>query len=240
VTDDKRTKLARLLGLPALALAMASLFVTVVLSFLAINERSAIVAQSIREDALWASYQLDREAVRLMSELNTARLSATAAANGSLTTRFDILYSRIGMLTQGHYAEKFGATGALAEQVDTVRQAIMEMAPIFDEVARSGELPEGVAADLSARIIALRERTESLLIATNTRKADLQIAERERTQRSYMASRNHPLPARPAAVEPAIRRGCAPRRSRQPREVVLPGGHEPRDPHAAERHRRNG
>jgi signal transduction histidine kinase/response regulator of citrate/malate metabolism len=186
VTDDKRTKLARLLGLPALALAMASLFVTVVLSFLAINERSAIVARSIREDALWASYQLDREAVRLMSELNTARLSATAAANGSLTTRFDILYSRIGMLTQGHYAEKFGATGALAEQVDTVRQAIMEMAPIFDEVARSEELPEKVAADLSARIIALRERTESLLTATNTRKADLQIAERERTQRSYM------------------------------------------------------
>lgn len=186
MTHDKRSHLARLLGLPALALAMSALFVTVVLSFLAINERSAIVAQSIREDALWASYQLDREVVRLLSELNAARLSATPAAIDALSTRFDILYSRIGMLTQGHYAERFGSTGALAAQVAEVRQSIMDMAPVFDDLSRTAHLPDEVAAGIAERAVALRERTERLLIETNTRKADLQLAERERTQQSYM------------------------------------------------------
>ncbi len=186
MTHDKRLQLARLLGLPALALATATLFVTVVLSFLAINERSVIVAQSIREDSLWASYQLDREAVRLISELNTARLSTTPAAIDALATRFDILYSRAGMLAQGHYAERFGSSGALAEQVAEVRQAIKDMAPVFDDLSRTGRMTDAVAAGIAEGLVTLRERTESLLIATNTRKADLQIAERERTHRSYM------------------------------------------------------
>lgn len=184
--DTRRPRLARLLGVPALGLATIGLFVTVVLSFLAINERSVIVAQSIREDTLWASYQLDREVVRLQSEIEAVRARPTPEAIEALGTRFDILFSRAGMLTQGHYREKFGGPGSLTDQVREVRDVIVAMAPDFDAIARDRVLPDAAAEELQAELTRLRNRTEALLFATNTRKADLLVAERDRTQRSYL------------------------------------------------------
>ncbi len=186
MTDERRSRLTRLLGLPALALATVTLFVTVVFSFLAINERNVIVAQSVREDALWASYQLDREAVRLMAEVNAARLSPGPETIDAIVTRYDILYSRVAMLAQGHYAEKFGSAASLTSQVAEIRRSIAEMAPVIDDMQSANALSGTASADLAERLVRLRERTEGLLIATNTRKAELQIAERERTQQSYM------------------------------------------------------
>ena len=184
--EARRLRLTRLLGVPALVLATVGLFATVVLSFLAINERNVIVAQSIREDTLWASYQLDREVVRLQAEVEAVRARPSPDAIDALCTRFDILFSRIGMLTQGHYREKFGGEGALTDQVSQVRDVIVGMAPTFDELARERILLAATADRLVADIGRLRSQTESLLLATNTRKAELMIAERERTQRSYL------------------------------------------------------
>ncbi len=180
--NGDRNGLARLMGVPVLLLVTAALFVVVVLSFMAINERQALAVQSVREDTLWASYQLDRETGRLIAELREARAAPANADVDALSTRFDILYSRIGMLDEGQYAQKFGGDPVLAEIVGAIRTEIRAMAPQFDAIATAAAITPAEAVQLVRRLEGLRSATERLLIETNARKADIQTADRERVR----------------------------------------------------------
>ncbi|MHB2170122.1 ATP-binding protein [Alsobacter sp. R-9] len=175
----------RVLGMPALVMASVAMLVLVAVSFLAIDERNTIVAQSVREDAIWASYQLDREVVRLGAELQAARATPGEKAVDAVTTRFDILYSRIGMLMQGDYGRKFGASAELADLVGKARSQIVDLAPSFDALVGAAQISDDSAAGIVSRLSRLREVTERLLMTANERKAALLVEERERTRQLY-------------------------------------------------------
>ena len=85
------------------------LMVTLAGLFFHISTLQDEMQASIREDALWAVYQVDRETMRLRESFN-AGLAADGtrpASDDSLSLRYDILYSRLTVLLKSDYGDYF-------------------------------------------------------------------------------------------------------------------------------------
>lgn len=102
-----------LLGLSvALMFALAGVFAH-------LSNRQNALQDSIREDALWAVYQFDRESRTLSQTLarHAALARPTADDVKALTLRYDILFSRLSILSNGKYQAYFEQSA----RVDTLR-----------------------------------------------------------------------------------------------------------------------
>jgi signal transduction histidine kinase/DNA-binding response OmpR family regulator len=72
-----------------------------VLIFSELVDRQKIIMSAVEEDAMWAAYQLDREALKLRSALDLLSDGFTDERLANARTRFDILYSRVHILEKG-------------------------------------------------------------------------------------------------------------------------------------------
>ena len=102
-----RTSRARVFLWVLVSTALAFLIVVVLLYLQLIDRQSELLSAS-EEDALWASYQLDREALKLH---NAVRLLADSPNDPSrleeAQLRFDILYSRLNIVSEGQLKQLF-------------------------------------------------------------------------------------------------------------------------------------
>ena len=106
----------------------------------ALDERNRAQVRAAQEDMVWAAYQLDREAAKLQL------LLSQAPADGwvdEVSTRYDILYSRTGILTQGQVGQRFGQSQTLGEIAAHVAEDIKGLAPSFDDIVANG-VPDDV------------------------------------------------------------------------------------------------
>ena len=95
-------------GIGALTIVSAGIFGAIVMLFLGINERRQDIQSGIREDAVWAAYQADREAGRLIEALVLARESPSANRLEAVLLRYDILYSRASILSEAKFKKAVG------------------------------------------------------------------------------------------------------------------------------------
>ena len=137
-------------------------------AFLHLSSRQNSLQDSIREDALWAVYQLDREARTLSERLHGVSETADGPTLKSLTTRYDILYSRLSILDNGQYAPHFVASERIGRRRDQVREIVLGLEPIFNDIARGGLLSADALASLRAKLPELLQYTNDLLTFTNT------------------------------------------------------------------------
>ncbi len=136
--------------------------------FVYLAARQNAMRDSIREDALWSVYQLDREVRMLSQAVDRASLSTgDARAAKALGLRYDILYSRLSILDNTKYGAFFSKSPAFISSRRKIRGLVLGMEPVFDAVAK-GRLP---APDQLAKIRGTLERlqhvTENLLTFTN-------------------------------------------------------------------------
>ena len=91
--------------------------------------RQNILRDSVREDALWAIYQLDRE-TRTLTHIVGQVLSTGAVSEQdgtTLTERYDILYSRLSLLTTQKYATLFDNNPKFETNRAMARDLILEL-----------------------------------------------------------------------------------------------------------------
>jgi hypothetical protein len=100
------TTIARNKGLVALVAIGVVLLAAVVAFFHALWERQNSDAGSVREDALWATYQTDREAGKLLLALQDLAAGRPGGAIGEVSRRFDILYSRHEVMEEADFPGK--------------------------------------------------------------------------------------------------------------------------------------
>lgn len=150
MTFDKQVYFRRtfwLLLLSTLIFLAAALFV-----LNAMHDRSQQLMEAAREDALWASYQLDRENLKLYPLLSRFAASPDASSWQPLELRFEILYSRIQLLQRGELSQLFGdEAGNLSPFSREAIDIILEM----DEYFVQG--PE-VVSEYIQTLISLSER----------------------------------------------------------------------------------
>ena len=114
------------LGIIALALVGAILSVNLIVLLFALDERQRAATAAAREDAVWAAYQVDREAAKLHAVL--LRFGGGQVAINEVTTRYDVLYSRTTVLGGGQLDEIFRDPD-LAEPAAVVARDILALDP---------------------------------------------------------------------------------------------------------------
>ena len=179
-----RRKVTRRIGWSIIVLTVASaiMLASVIWLVFGIDERQNAQAQSVREDAVWAAYQVDRETSRLIEAAMHAKVDSTV---DELLLRFDLLYSRIGLLGGGSYAIVFGAGSDVGDSARAVSDQVLALTPELDALATN---PEQLATRIDAIIAAateLRSATGSLIVAANAAVGEIRVNEREATMQAY-------------------------------------------------------
>ncbi|BCG82421.1 ATP-binding protein [Mesorhizobium sp. 113-3-3] len=138
-------------------------------AFAHLAARQNTLQDGIREDALWAVYQLDREARTLAQA--TDRLAGKGSVRAdevkALSLRYDILYSRLSILDNSKYASFFETSETFRDVRVQVRDIVVGLAPVFDRIAADETLDHATLAATAETLGGLLTITESLLSYTN-------------------------------------------------------------------------
>jgi len=166
------------LGIVLLTAISVSLVITILWLFGGLMERQSSVAQSVREDAIWAAYQADREASRL---IETILLDDRDA----VSLRYDLLFSRIGLIGSGHYAITFDNTTngeqSVSEAAKVVATSVLDLEPLVAQF-----VVDGSAAALLSAAQATRETTGQLIVAANAAINAARVNERAIAQQTFL------------------------------------------------------
>ncbi|WP_324134830.1 ATP-binding protein [Bosea sp. (in: a-proteobacteria)] len=183
---EKRPNPNRLNNLGILALLGVSLLlgVVVIATFSALGARHRATEESVREDVVWAAYQLDREVKKLGAVARDLKDGFTAERRADVTLRYDILYSRRTVLTSDHYRSKFGQDADIIMLAEDASQRILRIAPLVDALERSDLQTERVDA-LLGELASLAQLTERLLNTTNLAQSRIRVQDRAEMSAAY-------------------------------------------------------
>ena len=158
------------------ATALLQAFATVLLIGLiylmsGIYQRYEALQDGVRENALWSVYQLDREARRLNEEadimLATDDFSLEAAK--ALSTRYDILYSRMSILKRANFDLRLSEDPQLEEIVKKIEPLVMSEASWFDALAKGADVDRDRLQHFADDMAPLVKNTEALLTQVNNK-----------------------------------------------------------------------
>jgi signal transduction histidine kinase len=161
-----------LLGLSGLLLVSCIVLLTLLI------DRQAEVESSVREDAVWAVYQLDRETVKLDAELSDYMAGPTPQRAAEVALRYDILYSRTALLKGGQLAAVISMVPEDAVSAGGIVDRIERLAPSIDQF-------DPATLDLAAfrsSVKDIRQLTESQLVRINARRSAELVSYRDRTR----------------------------------------------------------
>jgi signal transduction histidine kinase/DNA-binding LytR/AlgR family response regulator len=165
-------------GAPAI-LALAA-FVGAVVVFAVIMVVQGRLRTDVNDNALWAAFQLDREAGRLAEAVAALQASPGEASADVARFRLDILLSRVGLLDRPMYVAAYQASPGVRMRLAPVRESVEAIARTMDGDA---DLATASPADLSAlatTIAALRVDTNMVVLEV-TQAITARRAEERRT-----------------------------------------------------------
>jgi signal transduction histidine kinase/DNA-binding response OmpR family regulator len=154
------------------------LLVSCVILLTLLLDRQAEVDGSVREDAVWAVYQLDRETVKLDAALSDYMAEPTPRVAAEVTLRYDILFSRTALLRGGQLAAIISIVPEDAERASRIVDMIEQLAPSVE--ALDPAMPD-ISAFRSA-VREIRQMTESQLVRINARRSVELVAYRDKTR----------------------------------------------------------
>lgn len=137
--------------------------------FAHLSNRQNTLQDSIREDALWAVYQFDRES-RTLSQSLTHYLALSRPVPDdveALTLRYDILYSRLSILDNGKYENYFEQSETVDALRPRARNLVLGMEPVFNELTAGADMSRKTLETTADRLHDLLAVTEDLLTFTN-------------------------------------------------------------------------
>jgi len=140
-----------------------------VAAYVNLAARSGDLQDGIREDALWAVYQIGRETGALAATMRDAVADGIldAAETDALTLRYDILYSRMSVRDGARYGSYFADDGDIRGERSRVRSLIASMETTFDGLKDRSTTSETLTAKMGV-ISDLVGTSEALLLRTNS------------------------------------------------------------------------
>lgn len=169
-------------GIVFLTLLSVALLSSVIWLFAGLSERQQTIRSGIREDISWAAYQADREAARLIEAIQAAQIDN---AVDDVSMRFDLLFSRTHLLTQGSYAAVFPPASPVGQKAAAANRAINSMVEAMDGLVADPTSFPAAAAKILAMAQASRQATGDLLVATNSAFNEIRVEERNETLFTY-------------------------------------------------------
>ncbi|PZX11347.1 signal transduction histidine kinase [Palleronia aestuarii] len=161
------------------------IFASIVIMFLSLEERQKEIDAGIRENAVWAAYQADREAGRLIEAIFAAEQSPTPETLDALLLRYDLLYSRAPLLSEGKFSVAMGGDTAIVDKAAEVYDSIVSLAPLIDGVVGDGEAFRRELPRLREHAGDIRERTQRLAQIGNALNNQARIVSRNQVKQTY-------------------------------------------------------
>lgn len=142
-----------------------------ILIFSELFQRQSLVMSAAEEDALWASYQLDREALKLNNALMLLEHDIDEGKIEEARLRFDILYSRMNLIKQGQLGILFNRIPNSEILLSDIENKLQGMDPLlFDD---DDIFSIAAISDLIEQSSILLRRTENIVFEILTiRSAD--------------------------------------------------------------------
>ena len=114
------------------------------------------MARSVRENAVWAAFQLDREALRFA---NSLAWPPSPAREAQIRRQFDVLYSKVDLLQSSSFSQNFRSDPELVRAVGEAADEVQKLAAVLDGS------PKVLEAETVAALSTLNDR---LLPLTNS------------------------------------------------------------------------
>lgn len=180
---------ANRLGRATLLMIGMGLLLIAVTAYLFVNlrERQQSVAESVREDAMWAVYQTDRETSQLIETIYVAMADPSDDALNRLMLRFDLLYSRGSLLQGGSLAAAFRGAQSLKTEAMATHQSILDLAGLIDHLAGNSNAMTAALPTMLNAAKGIRERSNRLVITTNEELDAARVQARLRIASQYEA-----------------------------------------------------
>lgn len=159
----------------ALLLCSALLMCAVVTIFVLLIDRQRDIRDSIREDSLWAAYQLDREAGRLRLLLTDVGPVPTAEQVDMLRLRGDILLSRMDYISTGEFPDTFQSCDQCPALLAAVTSEIPHVEQAFADLHQASE--DDLAA-LNTLLAGINRSTAELVVLANAVRTELLVQDR--------------------------------------------------------------
>lgn len=167
-TDQKKVSPLILLVMAACIFMGAS-----ALTFFELVDRQKMIMSAVEEDALWASYQLDRETLKLRNSLKLLEDGFTEDRLDDAMIRFDILYSRLHVLETGQLRVLFDKLPGSSEMLSFM-QVKME---IMDGLLFKGDVVANIGLILKESE-ALQKKTELVVLESLASRSKGKVEER--------------------------------------------------------------
>ncbi|WP_075214220.1 hybrid sensor histidine kinase/response regulator [Mongoliimonas terrestris] len=171
----------------ALLAAVAVVFLVAAIAVLAVLlQQARTVRSSIQEDALWATYQLDREVNKLLRAVDEVRHTGISPeAVEAVSRRFDILYSRLSLLQNGSYPTVFLKDGEAVAARAVVERTVAAEVALFDAIAAGRPVTPALLDIMEAQFEQTSKATETLVVRANGVLSGLRSADRAYLQNLY-------------------------------------------------------
>lgn len=161
-----------------LVIVTIGLFAVITQLFINLHARQNAAAWSVREDALWAAFQADREVARLRETVRQAQLDPRDESIREIITRYDLLYSRAVVLGHDYFAARFEDSLVLSETAEKVRHAILGLEPMIDDLATRPEIFPDWTEPFIAAVNGVQTAAGSLVMISNQVRNEATVAER--------------------------------------------------------------
>lgn len=145
----------------------------------------AIIA-SVREDAMWATYQADRHAQTLKWQVDTALMTGDAARFADILGAFDILYSRAILLERGAFRIDLTDQTGISDISIRGSEMVLDLAEIIDAI-------DPAASDVIDDLRVLQPLTHEiaaqmadLTLRSNAALSQLRVADRDEQRRNFI------------------------------------------------------
>jgi signal transduction histidine kinase/CheY-like chemotaxis protein/HPt (histidine-containing phosphotransfer) domain-containing protein len=172
------------LGILALVGLSILLGAVVMAMFAALGARHRATDESVREDLVWAAYQLDRETKKLASAVQDLREGFSAQRRADVALRYDILFSRTNVLTSTHFRKKFGQDPEILALAQDAKARINALGPAIDALAGDADVT-GRAATVLSELSPLAQNTERLINVTNLAQSRIRVQDRNEMTAAY-------------------------------------------------------
>lgn len=153
--------------------------------FASLQDRRQVMLQSVREDAMWAVFQTNRQASRLTQLVLKAQNNPTPDAIDAVLLGFDLLYSRIALLDRGVFSDSFQSSSELRIIEAAVSQEIYELAQMIDTIAGDRTAVEDALPLILAEAQKVNTTSNDLVIATNATLNEARVASRQQAFALY-------------------------------------------------------
>ncbi|MCA0434176.1 MAG: response regulator [Proteobacteria bacterium] len=148
--------------------------------FVLLVQRQNALRDNIREDLLWASFQLDREARALAHLVEDQQIDTLQGPDAiqQISDHYDILFLRQTALDEVSYGVLFERDRDFQIGRAKARSLILGMRPFFDSLAAGYLATPAAFKEMRARLDILLQTTDKLLLAANTQIAATRSGER--------------------------------------------------------------